>query len=147
MYDSWYSSVEERKGTQVEVRVMPLDADTIYYGDYEWLKEAFSNIFTNCTQHDKSGIPLEVTCRKFAEYYMIRIRDHGPGFCEEDIPNLFSRFYTPKNQKQGHVGIGLNLARLIVEGHNGTIHAANHEEGGAVFEILLPIYLLKEEKL
>ena len=71
------------------------------------------------------------------------IKDHGPGLGDKDIPNLFDRFYLPEHVKTTHTGIGLNLAKLIFEGHFGTVYAYNHAEGGAVFHVILPLYSLK----
>ncbi len=117
-----------------------------FYGDYEWLKEAFSNIVKNAFEHDSSNEPIKIICNREKEYFTISIRDNGTGFREVDIPNLFDRFYLPEETKSNHIGIGLNFAKLIIEGHFGSIHARNHEEGGAVFDILLPVYNLKEKK-
>ena len=118
-----------------------------YYGDYEWLKEAFSNILKNCLEHDASSQPILVTLSETAEGIKITIRDHGPGIAPEDLPYIFDRFYIPKYQKKSHSGIGLNLAKLIIEKHFGVFHASNHEDGGAVFSVVLPVYVLKNEKL
>ena len=115
----------------------------IFYGDYDWLKEAFLNILVNCLEHDRSRERILVRCKREPEYFVVTIMDHGEGLREAEIPNLFDRFYLPENAKASHVGIGLNLTKLIIEGHFGTIAARNHEDGGAVFEILLPVYPLK----
>lgn len=128
---------------RVNLIQIPKDEIMQFHGDYEWLKEAFSNLLKNALEHDNSGKPIEITLVKKEEYYSIMIRDYGTGIMEQDIPNLFDRFYMPQNVKVNHTGIGLNLAKLIFEGHFGSIHAYNHEEGGAVFQILLPIYALK----
>ena len=69
--------------------------------------------------------------------------DHGEGLSEKDIPNLFDRFYMPEKKKENHTGIGLNLSKLIFEAHFGTVYVYNHAEGGAVFNVLLPMYTLK----
>lgn len=111
-----------------------------FYGDEKWLKEAFSNILINALEADKSKSPVEISCVKNSDYIKFSIRDHGPGLSEKDIPNIFDRFYLPENVKQNHTGIGLNLAKLIIEGHQGTLYVYNHLEGGAVFQIILPVY-------
>ncbi|MBQ8640266.1 MAG: HAMP domain-containing histidine kinase [Lachnospiraceae bacterium] len=144
LYDSFSAAAGPDAG--MNLKRQPDGEEMVYDGDYEWLKEAFINLFTNCTEHDQSGEAVEVRCKKEKEYYMIRIRDHGPGFQEADLPNLFNRFYLPRQVKTGHVGIGLNLVKLIIEGHRGTVHARNDEEKGAVFEIMLPRYELKEKR-
>ncbi|EOS41279.1 hypothetical protein C808_00448 [Lachnospiraceae bacterium M18-1] len=59
------------------------------------------------------------------------------GFAEEDLPHLFERFYRGKNAKDSGIGIGLALAKAIIESQNGTIKAENLAEGGACFDIRL----------
>lgn len=114
--------------------------DILYYGDMDWLREAFFNIINNALEADKSSQPIEVTYCKTEDFIRIAIHDHGPGLSEKDIPNIFSRFYLPEETKANHTGIGLNLAKLVIEGHLGSVYAYNHAEGGAVFQILLPVY-------
>ena len=117
-----------------------------YFGDYEWLKEALINIMKNGLEHNKCNRPLEVTCSSNEDGIRISVRDYGDGISEQDIPNLFDRFYTPEAVKENHTGIGLNLSKLIVEGHFGVLHVSNHVEGGAIFHIRLPLYQLKTGK-
>jgi len=57
---------------------------------------------------------------------------------KEALPYIFDRFYRPKDSRKGHVGLGLNLSRLIIEGQKGHLCADNAEDGGAQFTILLP---------
>ena len=106
----------------------------------EMLKEAFSNNLVNALEADKSKSRVEISCMKTSDYIKFSIRDHGPGLSEKNIPNIFDRFYLPENVKQNHTGIGLNLAKLIVEGHQGSLYVYNHVDGGAVFQIILPVY-------
>lgn len=129
------------------VHTQILMEDTEYYGDYEWLKEAFVNIINNALESDQSGNPVEICCQRTQDHLKISVRDHGPGLNEKDIPNVFDRFYFPEQTKVNHTGIGLNLAKLIVEGHYGDICVYNHLEGGAVFHVILPLYALKEGKV
>lgn len=118
-----------------------------YYGDYDWLKEAFANILKNCMEHDNSGKKIVVKLVHKKEHIFIQIRDHGDGFREQDLAHIFDRFYLPEAAKKSHTGIGLNLAKMVIEKHFGEIKAANHAEGGAVFSILFPLYELKDEKI
>ena len=111
-----------------------------YYGDGKWLKEAFVNILCNALEADKEGGCVEMTAARSGDFLKITIRDHGPGISEKDIPNIFDRFYLPENAKENHTGIGLNLAKLIIEGHQGSIYVYNHLEVGAVFQVILPVY-------
>ena len=68
-------------------------------------------------------------------YTEILIWDEGEGFAEEDMRHLFERFYRGKHAKEGGIGIGLALAKEIIERQNGTIRAKNQPGGGACFEI------------
>ena len=103
------------------------DREAEYYGDYEWLKEAFSNILKNCLEHDASGEKITASLTQSREGIKIVIRDHGPGISEKDLPHIFDRFYLPEKTGTSHVGIGLNLARLVIEQHFGTVAARNAE--------------------
>lgn len=123
------------------------DRDAEYYGDYEWLKEAFSNILKNCLEHDASGEKITASLTQSREGIKIVIRDHGPGISEKDLPHIFDRFYLPEKTGTSHVGIGLNLARLVIEQHFGAV-AARNAEGGAEFTVILPAYsIMKTERI
>lgn len=124
------------------------DRDAEYYGDYEWLKEAFSNILKNCLEHDPGGEKITVSLTRSREGVKIVIRDHGTGISEKDLPYIFDRFYLPEKTGTSHVGIGLNLARLVVEQHFGSVTARNAEGGGAEFTVILPAYsIMKTERI
>lgn len=118
-----------------------------FYGDYEWLREAFSNILKNALEHDASQSKVEVSLRHQKELIFVQIRDHGEGIHTEDIKYIFDRFYIPSYAKKGHTGIGLNLAKLVVEKHFGTMEAINHAEGGVLVSICFPLYGLKNHKM
>ena len=68
-------------------------------------------------------------------YAEILIWDEGEGFCQEDIPYLFERFYRGKRACPHGAGIGLALAKSVFELQNGNVTARNLPEGGACFEI------------
>ena len=124
------------------------DRDAEYYGDYEWLKEAFSNILKNCLEHDPGGEKIIVSLARSREGVKIVIRDHGTGISEKDLPYIFDRFYLPEKTGTPHVGIGMNLARLVVEQHFGSVTARNAEGGGAEFTVILPAYsIMKTERI
>lgn len=124
------------------------DRDAEYYGDYEWLKEAFSNILKNCLEHDPGGEKIIVSLTRSREGVKIVIRDHGTGISEKDLPYIFDRFYLPEKTGTPHVGIGMNLARLVVEQHFGSVTARNAEGGGAEFTVILPAYsIMKTERI
>ena len=135
------------EGGEKRIRIEVTGTRTEYYGDFDWMKEAFCNIFQNCLEHDMSKEKIAVTVTEGREGVKVAVRDHGPGIDPRDLPCIFDRFYLPEHLKKSHVGIGLNLAKLVIEQHFGTISAANHEDGGAVFTVILPLYAVKTEKI
>lgn len=125
----------EKKNINIEKNHLDIYA----FIDESWMQEAITNIIKNCIGASKSKICIEGI--QYEQFIKLRIQDDGNGIDKEDIAHLFTRFYRSKHNKEKGVGIGLALAKEIVEGHQGFIEV--HNEQGAVFEITLPIYDLK----
>lgn len=104
-------------------------------GDLEWTMEAFINLIKNCMEHSSEGGTIHCDYFQNPLYVEILIWDEGEGFCSEDIPHLFERFYRGKRVSGSGIGIGLSLAKSIFELQNGNISARNLLDGGACFEI------------
>lgn len=119
---------------QVDISIPELGEMTVY-ADFDWTMEAVMNLFKNCMEHTPSGGCVYCQYEQNPLYTQIMIWDLGEGFVKEDIPHLFERFYRGQNAANGGIGIGLALAKEIVESQNGTIRAENRAEGGACFEI------------
>lgn len=103
--------------------------------DLEWTMEAIMNLMKNCLEHSPEGGTVHCSYGQNPLYTEILIRDEGEGFAEEDIPRLFERFYRGQHAKEGGIGIGLSIAKAILERENGTVTARNLPEGGACFEV------------
>lgn len=106
-----------------------------FMGDLPWMQEALGNVVKNCVEHTPEGGSLWLEASENAVYTQIIIRDNGPGISRTDLPHLFERFYKGKNASEKSVGIGLALARMIIEKQGGIISAENDRQGGARFEI------------
>ena len=117
--------------TSIEI---PERGEMLIQADMDWTMEALMNLMKNCMEHQKGGT-VHCSYAQNPIYTEILIWDNGEGFAKEDLPHLFERFYRGKNAKEGGIGIGLALAKEIIERQNGTIRAANNPEGGALFEI------------
>lgn len=101
--------------------------------DFDWTMEAVMNVMKNCIEH--GGKTIHCSYAKNPLYTEILIWDEGRGFEKEDLFHLFERFYRGKNAAKGGIGIGLALAKELIERQNGTIRAENKPGGGALFEI------------
>ena len=120
-----------RKGVSMDIPEMgELDINV----DLDWTMEAIMNLMKNGIEHGSGG-RIHCSYAQNPLYTEILIWDEGEGFAAEDIPHLFHRFYCGKNAGEGSLGIGLALAKEIIESQNGTIQARNRPEGGALFEI------------
>lgn len=102
--------------------------------DLDWTMEAMMNLLKNCMEHNPGGV-IHCTYEQNPLYTEIIIWDEGNGFLKEDIPHLFERFYRGHNARQKGIGLGLALAKEIIERQNGTIRAKNKPDAGACFEI------------
>ncbi len=115
---------------------LSINVDNISFDcDSAWCLEAFGNILKNCTEHTPENGEITVTATDTPIFTEIVISDTGNGFDEEDIPHIFERFYKGKNSSKESFGIGLNLAKMIITSHNGTVKAQNSQSGGAEFII------------
>lgn len=118
-------------GSSVEIPELP---EAAFMADLDWTMEAVINLMKNCMEHNVGGT-VHCSYGRNPLYVEILIWDEGEGFEKGDIPHLFERFYRGKNAGEGGLGIGLALAREIIERQNGTIRAQNRPEGGALFAI------------
>ena len=107
--------------------------------DVQQLNHVFMNIIWNAAQAMKGKGTLYIITQKLpGEKVKIEFCDTGPGIDEEILPNIFDPFFSTKKQGDG-LGLGLSIAYRIVENHKGKIRAYNKEQGGACFEIILPV--------
>ena len=114
----------------------------IISGDPERLRQVFCNLLDNADKHGGSGGRVEVSVgrerREEKDEVVIRIRDHGPGVPEDELPYIKYKFYKGSSKTRGS-GIGLAVCDEIVNSHNGTLEIGNASGGGCVVTIRLPI--------
>ena len=122
----------------------------VIYADEMWLVEAIANVIGNSADYIRniSDGKVYITAGCDERKVVIRIEDNGNGLTVKAQDDIFDRFSTTRNSASDmHVGLGLNLSRLIIEAHYGIIKAGNSEEyGGAEFTIILPRYRLKDKR-
>ena len=106
-------------------------------GDYEQLRQVFSNTLFNAAQAMEGQGTITLRSRKVTKGIVVTIQDSGPGIPAEVLPKIFDPFFTTKSAKKG-TGLGLAISHGIIEKHHGTLSARSPKGSGAVFRIFLP---------
>ncbi|MGD2028153.1 MAG: ATP-binding protein [Anaerolineales bacterium] len=109
--------------------------------DRSRITQVVNNLLQNAFRHTPSGGQVEVDLSCNATALTLKIHDSGEGIPEEALPHIFERFYRADQSRardKGGTGLGLTIARQLVEAHHGDLTAANHPDGGAVFTLKLP---------
>lgn len=110
-------------------------SDVMFVGDYNWQLEALTNIVKNCIEHTVENKNIYINWEENNFYTKIAIKDEGVGIDKKDVKHIFERFYKGKNSSENSVGIGLALAKSIIEKDNGYIICASELGRGTTFEI------------
>nr|WP_296266366.1 HAMP domain-containing sensor histidine kinase [uncultured Merdimonas sp.] len=115
------------------------DRDVVCCFDRKWTSEALENIIDNGVKYSPEGSRLRIQVREYELYVCVEVEDQGPGIPEEERAQIFGRFYRGKKvQQEEGVGIGLYLAREILEKEGGYIKVSSGKEAGSVFSLYLP---------
>ena len=115
---------------------------TYIYANENDMIRCLENIFSNCLRYCSSAVTFKCTRDETGTNVIFEISDDGPGIAPEVIDHLFERF---SKGADGKHGIGLALAKAIAEEHNGTVKAYNKPEGGACFDIIIPVVMPKDQ--
>lgn len=123
--------------------------DPVVLADRVEMQQVVANLVTNGL-HAMAGTPIdqrELSISMAAvepDMVRLQVRDHGTGIAPENLARLFSPFFTTKNEG---MGIGLAICKTIVEAHGGSLTARNHDDGGAIFEIVMPLSIEEQHDL
>ena len=108
--------------------------------DRDWMQEAVDNLVKNALDHTKSGDTIQVEWNALPSMVQIKVRDNGSGIHPEDLYHIFKRFYRSRfSQDTQGIGLGLPLAKAIVEAHHGTIEVDSELGKGTTFTLNFPI--------
>lgn len=123
-----------RISTSLDGQISPVNVDP------ERMGQVLGNLVSNALRYTPDGGIIRLTARQAGKHVNLVISDNGPGIPDEIIAHIFDRFYRGDESRQGtESGLGLAIARAIVELHGGSIQAANAGSGsGAIFTIQLP---------
>lgn len=112
------------------------DDTSSYIGDMSWSVEALVNIIKNCVEHTKENGQIHISYEENPVYSKIIIKDSGEGIDKKDIAHIFKRFYRGKSSsKTESVGIGLAMAKSIINSQNGDISVSSEKDKGTTFNI------------
>jgi len=110
--------------------------------DMDRLRAALDNLLDNAVRHAPRGSTVSVRVRRRDGLGIVEIQDRGPGLERADLERVFERFYradAARARHSGGLGLGLTIARSIVEAHGGTIRAESEPGQGATFIVELPL--------
>ncbi len=121
--------------------------DTMIVADPEQIKRVINNVVNNSVKYmgrDDGTGQIDIRLLDEIDSVRVELEDNGKGIAQQDIPNIFDRFYrtdSSRNSKQGGSGIGLSIVKKIIEDHGGYIWATSHEGEGTCMHFVLRKYV------
>ena len=134
-----FSSLAAQKGVKLygtaDEGVDPITMDVL------WMGRAFNNLISNAIRYTPIGGEINLTAKLAGNNIIVYISDSGEGILPEDIPHVFERFYRGEKSRSrlsGGAGLGLAIAKGVVEAHKGEITVQSEFRKGTTFTISLP---------
>lgn len=115
--------------------------EVLVEGNYEKLHQLLIILLDNALKYTKENGVIELRISNLKDKGRIQVLDDGIGIKEENLENVFMRFFREdkaRNRSNGGTGLGLSIAKWITDSHCGTIHARRNPQGGTIIEVLLP---------
>ncbi|MGE5397240.1 MAG: sensor histidine kinase [Chitinophagales bacterium] len=139
LYDSAdpMRTIARAKDVALELSALPAAP---FLGDMEQIKRLVTILLDNAIRHTPAGGTVSLSMHRTSKTATIAVRDTGEGIGPEHIERIFDRFYqVDQARSQGGVGLGLSMAKLIAEKHNGTIKVESLLGTGSTFIVELPL--------
>ncbi len=131
-----YDEIAAAKGILLGIET----ADTPVLADATRLRQAVANLIDNAIKYTPDGGRVVVTTERRDKEAVLVVKDSGPGVPEAEQARIWERLYRgDQSRSQSGLGLGLSLVRAIVEAHGGRVSVRNAPEGGAVFEVAMPL--------
>ncbi|NOY73022.1 MAG: HAMP domain-containing histidine kinase [Gammaproteobacteria bacterium] len=128
------------KGIQVRLNCAPIELN----GDGEKLRIVIDNLISNAIKYSPDRSPLLIQLRRRKNELLLDVKDYGPGISPEDTERVFESFYRGSVMPHGDIrgsGLGLSIARELVDIHRGSIKVVQDASSGAHFRVTLPMNL------
>jgi signal transduction histidine kinase len=126
---------------RIALRLAPVSGSDLALADPETIEQVFSNLITNAIKYNREGGSVDVYVREEGDHIIVDVTDSGVGIAQEHIPFVFEQFYQiDRSKRTGDKGsgLGLTIAKKIVEAHGGTIGVTSEEGAGSTFSVRLP---------
>lgn len=115
--------------------------------DFGLIQQSVYNLIYNAIIYTSSESIITVKAWQQNHKLLLSIEDTGNGFPEDEIENVFEKFYRLRNSKTGGTGLGLSIVKGFIEAHEGTIKLENKNQGGAIFTITIPAEISQTNSL
>jgi signal transduction histidine kinase len=127
----------QRKAVQLDYEI-PRDLPMVLC-DRDRVLQVLSNLVTNAVRFTPSSGRIQVRASRFDGFVRVSVVDTGAGISVEMLPHVFERYSSERRQMGGRTGLGLSIAKVIVEQHGGTIQVESKQGEGSTFSFTLPI--------
>ncbi len=107
--------------------------------DFVLMQQALSNLLVNAAVHTPPKTPIEISARFDGKELLLQVADRGPGLPPGEADRVFDMFHRVPGSRPGGTGLGLAIVKGFVEAQGGHVRAANGIQGGALFNIFLPV--------
>jgi len=135
LYETYQTKCSQ-KGIQFELR--NTEKLPVIKADTKYLQRVFSNLVDNALKYSQEKGLITITAQEADQSIMIRIEDRGIGIDSKNLPYIFDPFYRGYAEKGSGYGLGLAVAKAIVDGHGGKIVVESELGKGSVFTVVLP---------
>ena len=133
IYDAVKRIEENNISQKITININP---DISFFKlDKAMLEQIVYNLVNNAIQYTNENCEIDIMAHCHGDMLELIIEDNGKGFPEEEISNVFDKFYRLKNTKTGGTGLGLSIVKGFIEAMGGTVHLQNLKRGGARFTI------------
>jgi two-component system sensor histidine kinase KdpD len=133
------------EGRQIDV-LLPKNLPYIY-ADSGLVIQVLLNLLDNAVKYSPQGFPIEISAKQVEGFVEVEVADFGMGIPKQDLERVFDKFYrVHRPDNVAGSGLGLSIARGIIEAHRGQITASNRQGGGTVIRFTLPINVGTERR-
>lgn len=130
------------KAQNITLTLTPSSSNTLVSGDEDTLEQVFSNLIANAIKYNQPNGKVEIFIKEAGDQIVVDVTDTGVGIEQEHIPFLFDQFYQiDRSKREGGdkgSGLGLTIAKKIIESHGGTIEVISEPGVGSTFSVILP---------